>query len=55
MPAQAAEIDLRAALLAQAGFTGSPAPLEGRYGYLSVFSDDPDLDPQADGLGQRFE
>jgi len=55
MPAQAAQTGLRAALLAQAGFTSSPASLEGRYGYLSVFSDVPDLDALAGGLGERFE
>ena len=55
MPAQAAQTGLRAALLAQAGFTSSPAALEGRYGYLSVFSDVPDLDALAGGLGERFE
>jgi 2-methylcitrate dehydratase PrpD len=55
MPAQAAQTGLRAALLAQAGFTSSPAALEGRYGYLSVFSDAPDLDALTGGLGERFE
>jgi len=55
MPAQAAQTGLRAALLAQAGFTSSPAALEGRYGYLSVFSEQPDLDALAGGLGERFE
>ena len=55
MPAQAAQTGLRAALLAQAGFTSSPTALEGRYGYLSVFSEQPDLDALAGGLGERFE
>jgi 2-methylcitrate dehydratase PrpD len=55
MPAQAAQTGLRAALLAQAGFTSSPAALEGRYGYLSVFSEQPDLHALAGDLGQRFE
>ena len=55
MPAQAAQTGLRAALLAQAGFTSSPAALEGRYGYLSVFSEQPDLDALTGGLGERFE
>jgi 2-methylcitrate dehydratase PrpD len=55
MPAQAAQTGLRAALLAQAGFTSSAAALEGRYGYLSVFSNEPDLDALTGGLGQRFE
>jgi 2-methylcitrate dehydratase PrpD len=55
MPAQAAQTGLRAALLAQAGFTSSATPLEGRYGYLSVFSDAPDLDALVGALGERFE
>lgn len=55
MPAQAAQTGLRAALLAQSGFTSSPASLEGRYGFLKVFSDQPDLDALAGGLGERFE
>ena len=55
MPAQAAQTGLRAALVAQAGFTSSSAALEGRYGYLSVFSEQPDLDALTGGLGERFE
>jgi 2-methylcitrate dehydratase PrpD len=55
MPAQASQTGLRAALLAQAGFTSSPAALEGHYGYLSVFCEQPDLDALTGGLGDRFE
>jgi 2-methylcitrate dehydratase PrpD len=55
MPAQAAQTGLRAALLADRGFTSSSAALEGRYGYLSVFAEQPDLDALAGGLGERFE
>jgi 2-methylcitrate dehydratase PrpD len=55
MPAQAAQTGLRAALLAEAGFTSAPDALEGRYGYLSVFSDTPDLDALTGDLGTRFE
>jgi len=55
MPAQAAQTGLRAAFLARAGFTSSPVALEGRYGYLSVFSDQPDLEALTGGLGERFE
>ena len=55
MPAQAAQTGLRAALLAQAGFTSSPTALEGRYGYLGVFSEQPDLDALTGALGERFE
>jgi 2-methylcitrate dehydratase PrpD len=55
MPAQASQTGLRAALLAQAGFTSSASPLEGRYGYLSVFCEQPDLEALTGGLGERFE
>ncbi len=55
MPAQAAQTGLRAALLARAGFSASAAALEGRYGYLSVFSDEPDLDALTGALGDRWE
>ncbi len=55
MPAHAAQTGLRAALLAEAGFNSSPAALEGRSGYLSVFSETPDLDALVGGLGERFE
>jgi 2-methylcitrate dehydratase PrpD len=55
MPAQAAQTGLRAALLAQGGFTSSPVALEGRYGYLSLFSEQPDLDALTGALGERFE
>ena len=55
MPAQAAQTGLRAAMLAQAGFTSSPTALEGRYGYLSVFCESPDLDALSGELGHRFE
>jgi 2-methylcitrate dehydratase PrpD len=55
MPAHAAQTGLRAALLAEHGFTASPAALEGRYGYLSVFAAEPDIGALVDGLGERFE
>ena len=55
MPAQAAQTGLRAALLAQAGVSGSASPLEGRYGYLSVYSEEPDLNALIGGLGTRWE
>jgi len=55
MPAQAAQTGLRAALLAEKGFTSSPAALEGRYGYLTVFTQRPDLDALVGGLGKKFE
>lgn len=55
MPAQAAQTGLRAAFLAKGGVTSSQAPLEGRYGYLGVFSQEPDLDALTGALGTRFE
>lgn len=55
MPALAAQTGLRAALLAAQGFTASPIGLEGRYGYLSVFADEPHLPYLLDDFGERFE
>jgi 2-methylcitrate dehydratase PrpD len=55
MPAQAAQTGLRAAVLADRGFTSSLVPLEGRYGFFSVFCEQPDIDAMAGGLGERFE
>ena len=55
MPAHAGQMGLRAALLAEHGFTAGLSALEGHYGYLSVFCDHPDLEALAGGLGQRWE
>jgi 2-methylcitrate dehydratase PrpD len=55
MPAQGAQTGLRAAVLAEHGFTASPAALEGRYGFLEVFAETPHLPALVDGLGERFE
>ena len=55
MPAQGAQTGLRAAVLAERGFTASPAALEGRYGFLEVFAEAPHVPSLADGLGERFE
>ena len=55
MPAHAGQMGLRAALLAERGFTAGLNALEGHYGYLSVFCANPDLDALAGDLGQRFE
>ena len=55
MPAQGAQTGLRAALLAERGFTASLAALEGRYGFLEVFAEQPHVAALADGLGERFE
>ncbi|MEI7712192.1 MAG: MmgE/PrpD family protein [Rhodospirillales bacterium] len=55
MPAQGAPVGLRAGILAERGFTASATALEGKYGYLTVFCETPDLDALAGGLGSRFE
>ncbi len=55
MPAQGAPVGLRAAIMAERGFTASPVALEGKYGFLSVFCETPDLDALAGGLGTQFE
>jgi 2-methylcitrate dehydratase PrpD len=55
MPAQGAQTGLRAALLAERGFTASPVALEGTYGFLEVFAEQPHVPSLADGLGERFE
>jgi len=55
MPAQAARTGLQSALLAANGVTASLVGLEGRYGYLSVFADEPHLAYLLDDFGDRFE
>ena len=55
MPAQGAPVGLRAGILAERGFTASSTALEGKYGYLTVFCETPDLDALAGDLGNRFE
>lgn len=55
MSAHAAQTGLRAAILAQQGFTSSEVSLEGRYGYLDTFATEPDMDALEGGLGERFE
>jgi 2-methylcitrate dehydratase PrpD len=55
MTAHGAQTGLRAAILAEKGFTSSEAALEGPNGYLDVFAERPDLDALAEGLGTRFE
>ena len=55
MPAHAGQTGLRAALLAERGFTAGLSGLEGHYGYLSVFAPNPNTDALVGGLGERFE
>jgi len=55
MPAQAGQVGLRAALLAQGGITSSETSIEGRYGFLECFAETPALDALTADLGTRFE
>ena len=55
MTAHGAQTGLRAAILAEKGFTGSETALEGPYGFLDVFAEHSDLPALAEGLGIRFE
>jgi 2-methylcitrate dehydratase PrpD len=55
MPAQGGQTGLRAALLAENGFTASPAALEGKYGFLEVFAEQPYLPSLVGRLGEHFE
>jgi len=52
---RAAQSGLRAALLAEKGFTSSARPLEDRHGFASVFSTRPNYEALVEGLGSRFE
>jgi 2-methylcitrate dehydratase PrpD len=51
----AAHTGLRAALLAKEGLTGPSAPLEGKFGFLSLFASKPNPDALNTGLGKQFE
>jgi 2-methylcitrate dehydratase PrpD len=55
MPAHGGQTGLRAALLAERGFTAGLSGLEGKSGYLSVFCTKPNTDALIGDLGQRFE
>jgi len=55
MTAHGAESGLRAAILAEKGFTSSDAALEGPRGYLDVFAEHPNPQALTEGLGTRFE
>jgi 2-methylcitrate dehydratase PrpD len=55
MPAHSAQAGLRAALLAEAGFTTSESALEARYGFAACFAESANLAALTDGLGERFE
>ena len=51
----AARNGLLAALLAEAGYTGSPTALEGRLGWARAMGDTPDLPAMTGALGSRWE
>jgi 2-methylcitrate dehydratase PrpD len=55
MTAHGAQTGLRAAILAEKGFTSSEAALEGPYGYFDVFAQQSDPQALSEGLGTRFE
>ncbi|MEZ5850724.1 MAG: MmgE/PrpD family protein [Hyphomicrobiaceae bacterium] len=54
-PANAARNGLLSALLAEAGLSGPPAPIEGVRGFLRVLSDKTDPAPLTQGLGETWE
>jgi 2-methylcitrate dehydratase PrpD len=55
LPARAGQVGLRAAYLAQAGFTCNEQVLEHRYGFVNCFSQTPHYPYLLDGLGTHFE
>jgi 2-methylcitrate dehydratase PrpD len=55
MTAHGAQTGLRAAILAERGFTSSQAALQGPNGYLDVFAEHANAQALSDGLGTRFE
>lgn len=55
MTAHGAQTGLRAAILAERGFTSSQTVLEAQYGYLDVFAQQADMQALAGDLGTRFE
>jgi 2-methylcitrate dehydratase PrpD len=54
-PGLAAHAGILAVSLADAGFRGSAAPIEGEDGFLSGYSDDPKPKLATKGLGEEFE
>ncbi len=51
----AARNGLFAALLAEQGYTGAPAAIEGALGWARAMGDEPKVDAMMDGLGERWE
>lgn len=54
-PGRAAYNGVAAALLAQKGFTGSPAILEGERGFCKAFTDEHHIEKITEELGRRYE
>jgi len=54
-PGWAAHNGIIAALLAKGGFTGPASIVEGRFGFLHAYSDNPDLSKFLAGLGDSYE
>jgi 2-methylcitrate dehydratase PrpD len=54
-PGKAAADGVQAALLAERGFTGPPAPIEGRRGFAQLSSPRYDFDQMLDALGVSWE
>jgi 2-methylcitrate dehydratase PrpD len=52
---RAAEGGVLAAMLASKGFTGPESVLEGKFGFCSAYSDNPELNKLTVGLGRDFE
>jgi len=55
MPAHAGQCGLRAGLMAAQNFTGGSEALERRYGFLTTFCEEADLEALTGGLGEKFE
>ena len=55
LQAQAAQTGLRAAVMAESGFTSSATALEGQHGFLSLFAERADAPALTQGLGTQFE
>lgn len=55
LTAHGAQTGIRAAIMAEKGFTSSEAALEGPYGYFDVFSREADAAALTHALGSRFE
>ena len=54
VPANASRNGVFAALLAREGYHGSRSTLDGKRGFVRVFSEEPDLAAAVDGLGSKF-